>query len=42
MLDRWYFWPTVIVKGGDLNGLGWWWVILLDRWYFWPTVDMLF
>ena len=38
MLDRWYFWPTVMVEGGGLGGLGRGWVILLDRWYFRPTV----
>ena len=38
LLDRWYIWPTVIVEGGGLGGLGRGWVILLDRWYFWPTV----
>ena len=38
LLDRGYFWPTVIVNGGGLGELGRGWEILLDRWYFWPTV----
>ena len=33
-----FLWPTVMVEGGGLGGLGRGWVILLDRWYFWPTV----
>ena len=31
LLDRWYFWPTVMVESGGLGGLGRWWVILPRR-----------